>query len=166
MAKKRWPSTVPRHKRLTRRARLDAAQHWLLGYSGKHLVRAYKRHFGVDLECALVELQQLKISLADDYVAALRQSEHCRLAHRRRAAVHPEAIDGMDAEGWTWGSEEWAPDLHAFGPDWEMEMARAMVDRAVSELSGERVGGNPWAAKPDGPPEICLCPMGPDRNGS
>ena len=40
-------SKCPRHKRMNRAERLQAAKHWLPKYEGKSIVRGYSKHFGV-----------------------------------------------------------------------------------------------------------------------
>jgi hypothetical protein len=64
----------PRRKRLKRPARLQAARHWLATFTGKHVVKAYARWFGVDLGCALKELQLLGVPLDSAYVTALQRT--------------------------------------------------------------------------------------------
>jgi hypothetical protein len=50
MSRKRKP-LPPRHKRLTRQGRLQAAKTWLRSYPGKNIARGYRKHFGVDSLC-------------------------------------------------------------------------------------------------------------------
>ena len=46
-------------KRTKREQRLQAARPWLAKYEGKHIVKGYRKHFGVDIICAITELQML-----------------------------------------------------------------------------------------------------------
>lgn len=71
MPKKSLP---PRRKRMKRRGRLDAARRWLPNYGGKNVVRGYAKWFGVDLGCALKELEMLGIAPDPVYVAQLRMT--------------------------------------------------------------------------------------------
>lgn len=79
MKKKKVKSSVPRHKRLVRSARLQAAKHWIPKYEGKNILRGYKQHFGVNWECAIIELEMLGVTLNPQYIHQLRQSETARL---------------------------------------------------------------------------------------
>ena len=72
MSKPKSPSKPSRHKRLKRPARLQAAQVWLPQYRGKSIVRDYRKHFGVDLLCAIQELQMLGIEISPNYIAAVK----------------------------------------------------------------------------------------------
>lgn len=60
-------SQIPRHKRMNRPARLQLAQAWLQKYSGKNVVRGYRKHFAVDWKCAAIELDMLGVELDRDY---------------------------------------------------------------------------------------------------
>ena len=57
---------------MTRRGRLDVARGWLSKYPGRNVVRGYAKWFGVDLGCALKELQMLGVVPCPVYVARLR----------------------------------------------------------------------------------------------
>ena len=85
----------PRHKRMKRPARLQAAKAWLAKYPGKSVVTGYKKHFAVDALCALAELQMLGVKLDPEYVEKARSSEQSRTEawrrerERRKAAAAP-----------------------------------------------------------------------------
>lgn len=94
----------PRRKRMTRRGRLAAARHWLPKYTGKNVVRAYAKWFGVDLGCALKELQMLGIALNPVYVAQLRTTlQNASLRVVASADEEPEFPEGY--------GEEWDDDF-------------------------------------------------------
>lgn len=65
---------------MKRPARLQAASSWLKTFGGKNVVRGYAKWFGVDLGCALKELQKLGVELDPTYVERLL----CTLRSRRR----------------------------------------------------------------------------------
>src|SRR5688500_16524447 len=94
----------PRHKRMQRPARLQAAKTWLVKYPGKNVVTGYKRHFAVDALCALAELQMLGVKLDPEYVQRGRSSEQSRAEarrcerERRKTATAPAAFDGDSDE--------------------------------------------------------------------
>jgi hypothetical protein len=77
--RKRKPNQ-PRHKGLKRPARLQAAKHWLPGYTGKNILRGYAKHFAVNLLCAITELEALGVDLDPKYVENIK----AMLANRRR----------------------------------------------------------------------------------
>lgn len=82
---------------MKRPGRLQAAISFLPTFSGKNVVRGYARWFGVDLACALAELQILGIELDSVYVerlrVTLRERERIGRARneRRRLAVEAAA---------------------------------------------------------------------------
>lgn len=61
----------PRRKSMRRPARLQSASHWIKTYTGKNIVRGYRKWFGVDMVCAIKELQLLGVKLDAAYVAQL-----------------------------------------------------------------------------------------------
>jgi hypothetical protein len=105
---------------MSRASRLQSARHWLRTYSGKHVVRSYARWFGVDLMCALKELQLLGIRFEPRYVEGLRRT--AAAGSRRRREVARE-VERFGAEG------EWNQDFayiagyteagFPFGVTWE-----------------------------------------------
>ena len=101
--KKKNGSLPPRRKRMRRQARLDSARQWLAGYSGKNIVRGYRKRYGVDWLCAVRELRQLGVEVDPQYVAQLEITvEQRRLERQRRQqqregdGVEEQAIDSDD----------------------------------------------------------------------
>jgi len=68
-------SLPPRHKRLKRESRLQAAKHWLPKYEGKHIVKGYSKHFGVNKLCAALELRLLGYEISEHYIDNLKADE-------------------------------------------------------------------------------------------
>lgn len=68
-------NSCPRHKRLKREARLQAAKHWLPKYDGKHIVKGYSKHFGVNMLCAALELRVLGFEISEHYIEQLKNIE-------------------------------------------------------------------------------------------
>ena len=64
----------PRHKRMKRKPRLQAAKIWAAQYSGKNFVKGYSHHFAVDKLCAVKELQMIGVSIDPHYVEQLKRS--------------------------------------------------------------------------------------------
>lgn len=81
----------PRRKRMDRDARLQSARHWLRGFSGEHLVRSYAKWFGVDLMCALRELQALGVRIEPSYVAAVKRTFELRPSDKASRTAQAEA---------------------------------------------------------------------------
>lgn len=97
---------------MTRKSRLQAAPHWISQYPGKNILRGYRKHFAVDLECAIKELTILGISLDAQYLSQVRRSDQARIRHRqmqRQAALDQTSdwcgeyfgiMDAPDRDGW------------------------------------------------------------------
>jgi hypothetical protein len=83
MSRKRKP-LPPRHKRLTRQGRLQAAKPWLRSYPGKNIARGYRKHFGVDSLCAIRELRLISVAIDPGYERAVLAASHARNKKRRR----------------------------------------------------------------------------------
>ena len=75
---------VPRAKRMNRPARLQSAIAWLKRFEGRHVLRSYCKHYGVDWRCAAIELQQLGVELDADYLEVREKSERQRIIARKR----------------------------------------------------------------------------------
>ena len=71
-------------KTLSRARRLQRAKRWLASYRGKNLVRGYKKWFGVNDVCAVVELRMLGVDIPDARLEQARRGEQARAAHRAR----------------------------------------------------------------------------------
>lgn len=83
MSRKHKP-LPPRHKRLNRRGRLQAAEAWLRSYPGKNIARGYRKHFGVDSLCAIRELRLLGVAIEPAYEKAVLSASHARKKRRSR----------------------------------------------------------------------------------
>ena len=98
MAKrKKNKSSTPRHKRMNRASRLQAAPYWIPKYNGSNLVRGYSKHFGVDHLCAVYELEQLGYKISDDYKQQLKQNQlqKQREAEQRKAKKEREMEESL-----------------------------------------------------------------------
>ncbi|MFD1849068.1 hypothetical protein [Oceanobacillus bengalensis] len=73
--KKKQNTNTPRHKRLNRPRRLDAAKHWIPKYPGKNLVNGYSKHFAVNKLCAVRELEMIGYNFDDNYKQKLKDAE-------------------------------------------------------------------------------------------
>ena len=79
--KKKKKSNTPRRKSFKRPQRLESAKTWISTYEGKKIVQGYAKCYGVDLLCAITELQMLGHKFSDDYINRVKTS----LENQRRA---------------------------------------------------------------------------------
>jgi hypothetical protein len=98
MSRKKGKSSTPRHKRLNRSGRLQAAKHWLHKYQGKNLLHGYSKHFGVDLLCAIEELQMLSVSFDEKYVNQVKQSVEERIKARKKRKKQQQREEWLRAQ--------------------------------------------------------------------
>jgi hypothetical protein len=85
MSRKHKP-LPPRHKRLNRQGRLQAAKAWLRSYPGKNIARGYRKHFGVDSLCAIRELRLLGVAIDPAYERAVLAASNAQKQKRKRKA--------------------------------------------------------------------------------
>lgn len=83
--KKRKP-LPPRTKRMNRKQRIQSAARRLREYDGSNVVRSYRKRYGVDLPCAIKEIQLLGVEIDPEYVSQLRQTvkEQAKKNHEKR----------------------------------------------------------------------------------
>ena len=81
--RQRKKSSLPRHKRFNRPQRLQVAPTWLASYTGRNVVKGYRKHFAVDWSCAFQELQLLGLEIDPAYQQQVLQSV---AANKRRKA--------------------------------------------------------------------------------
>lgn len=72
--KRKNQTSTPRRKRFKRPQRLDAAKAWLASYTGNKVVKAYRKHFGVNWQCAFTELEMLGVEIDPEYKHQVLQS--------------------------------------------------------------------------------------------
>lgn len=70
---KSYKSTIKRERRLSK------ARKWITTYEGKNVIRGYKKRFGVDVTCAIKELQIIGAKLDDTHVEQLLINEKRRI---------------------------------------------------------------------------------------
>lgn len=98
-----WIDRSERHRRKERRSawtadkqpaselaefqRLQSAKSWLESYTGQNVVRGYRKHYGVDWQTALIELEMLGVAIDPDYKQqALASAANLAAARRSRRA--------------------------------------------------------------------------------
>jgi hypothetical protein len=121
MKKRKNNSNVPRHKRLERALRLQAAKFWIPKYDRENLVKGYSKHFGVDKLCAVKELALLGYTISDEYVKQLKRSleDQIRINQKRKELRKEKSnadIDG-DYEDMFWEFEEWMEKEDDYGKE-------------------------------------------------
>lgn len=72
--KKNNKNNTPRRKRYSRSGRLQNAKKWAEQYNGKNLAKGYSNWFGVDLICAITELEMLGYQFKQSYKEQVAQS--------------------------------------------------------------------------------------------
>lgn len=81
---KKKKSNTPRRKRYNQQARLQNAKTWISNYAGKSIVKAYSKWFGVDLLCALKELELLGHKIDEKYKQEVTLSLEARQLDRKK----------------------------------------------------------------------------------
>ena len=78
---------------MNRKQRIQAAARWLTEYDGSHVVRSYRKRYGVDWLCAVKELQLLGVEIDPEYVSQLRRTvdEQAKKNHEKRLERHASA---------------------------------------------------------------------------
>lgn len=88
--KKKKPSKAAR-----REIRLQKARQWALTYEGKHIVRAYRKRFKLDITCALRDLGEIG-ALNPEELARLQEAERVRLEQLRKKREQKAVQDFYD----------------------------------------------------------------------
>ena len=85
-----------RFKRMKQPGRLQSAKNWLPTYKGKNILQGYRKQYGVDLLCAIRELEMLGVVLNPEYIKAVKQSvEGGLLARKRKKIEKQEGVEGV-----------------------------------------------------------------------
>jgi hypothetical protein len=82
IVKKKNKILGPRRKRLDRRSRLQSASEWIKKYEGKNMIASYAKWFGVDIICAMSELEMQGLTFSDKRKAQIKKAEE-NLKHQR-----------------------------------------------------------------------------------
>ncbi len=70
---------------LKRKDRIRQASRWIAKYTGKNIVKGYRKHFKVDTLCAAYELQMLGIEISESQVQQLKgEAENRRKQNEQR----------------------------------------------------------------------------------
>ena len=73
---------------------------WLSEYEGSHVVGAYRKRYGVDWLCAVMELRLLGVEIAPEYVSRLQRTvqELDKKNHKKRAERQKDAAENEWSE--------------------------------------------------------------------
>ena len=64
---------------LKRKDRFRQASRWISGYTGKNIIKGYRKHFKVHPLCAAYDLQMLGIEISESRIQQLKKDvENCR----------------------------------------------------------------------------------------
>ena len=82
--KKNNKNNTPRRKRYSRSVRLQNAKKWAEQYNGKNLAKGYSKWFGVDLLCAITELEMLGYQFKQSYIEQVKQSRMAKQIQKEK----------------------------------------------------------------------------------
>lgn len=89
-------------KQLRRTQRLARGKNWLKMYQGEDVIEDYRKRYGVDLLCAVVELRMLGADISEDYEYQLRQDEeHKRLSKKSKKKGGKQKIEEDFLDGFS-----------------------------------------------------------------
>lgn len=73
---------------MNRGARLQSARHWIPSYSGCDIVKGYRKWYGVDTVCAILELRQLGVDIPATRLLEAKRTEEMTAQQRRDQKQH------------------------------------------------------------------------------
>ncbi len=112
-------SRVMRRRGMKREQRLQAAREWISKYTGKDIVRGYRRWFGVDKVCALLELKMCGLPISEERIEAARKDRE-RLSIERREQREVRALQsGIDQDDSFTGIIGYTSGGAPYGLTWE-----------------------------------------------
>ncbi|RKQ35607.1 hypothetical protein [Oceanobacillus halophilus] len=146
MKKKKRKANTPKHKRLKRNGRLQAAVHWIPKYEGKNLVKGYSKHFGVNKLCAVKELEMLGYSIKESYKKELRDAEQQKQiqAEKRKKSKQQNTEWDLDSDetfafiaGYTSGGAPYGITWEELEKDLNRESNTKDKDKVPSDIEHE-----------------------------
>lgn len=90
-------TSTPRRKRLKREARLQSAKSWVRSYSGRDIVKGYRKWYGVSTVCAIIELRLLGIAVPETRLCQAKTTEE-QAARQRAARKQVESTDDSTSD--------------------------------------------------------------------
>lgn len=98
---KRKAIKSPRRLRMKREGRLQSARatNWVGKFQGKHIVRAYRKWFGIDLLCAIAELRMLGVEVSSEYENQVRRSvEQQSRVKKQKSEIAEAPFEDVDCD--------------------------------------------------------------------
>ncbi|CAM3251658.1 hypothetical protein FITA111629_12865 [Filibacter tadaridae] len=90
MGKKKNPG--PRRKRMKREQRLlNAKTKWLPNTTAKNIAKSYSKWYGVDLQCAIRELETIGLYFSDEYKKQVVIAYENKIASKQKRKEEREA---------------------------------------------------------------------------
>jgi hypothetical protein len=83
---------------MTRNARLQSAKHWIPSYSGRDIVKGYRKWYGVDTVCAILELRQLGVDIPETRLSQAKRTEETTAQRRVEQRHHAESEALYDSD--------------------------------------------------------------------
>jgi hypothetical protein len=83
---------------MTRDARLQSARHWIPSYSGRDIVRGYRKWYGVDTVCAILELRRLGVDIPETRLSQAKRTEETTAQQRAEQRRHSESAALCDSD--------------------------------------------------------------------
>ena len=99
--KKNKNNSIPKCKRINREKRLESAKNWLQNYEGKKIVRGYRKKYGVDLKCAITELETLGIEFDKNYKEQVFKTIEKNIEIKRQKKLKKE-LESINLEDMNW----------------------------------------------------------------
>lgn len=78
---------------MNRNARLQSARHWIPSYSGRDIVKGYRKWYGVDTVCAILELRQLGVDISETRLLQAKRTEEATAQQRRERRHHAADVE-------------------------------------------------------------------------
>lgn len=91
-------NNTPRRKRYNRSARLENAKEWTVQYNGKNLAKGYSNWFGVDLLCAITELEMLGYKFKQSYKEHVKLSLEARQKQKEKRRREKDEVEEFKEE--------------------------------------------------------------------
>jgi ribosomal protein L9 len=77
-------NSTQRRKRYSRSGRLQNAKKWAEQNNGKNVAKGYSKWFGVDLLCAITELEMLGYQFKQSYIEQVKQSRKAKQIQKEK----------------------------------------------------------------------------------
>ncbi|WP_160725311.1 hypothetical protein [Bacillus sp. USDA818B3_A] len=86
-------NNTPRRKRYNQKERLQNAKKWIEQYDGKNLAKGYSKWYGVDLICAIAELEMLGFKIRQSYKDQVKKTIEARQKQKEKRKQEKELFN-------------------------------------------------------------------------